>query len=129
MENRLQHWLEYIILQGGSDLHLIVGHPPLMRLNGILADLKEPVLDNELLEAIVKNLCTEEDCARLQSQKNIDFSFARDVAGRRQRYRTNIFLAGGQFGACLRVIPGEIPELAWSGLPQDLVARLVSLRD
>ena len=41
---KLRRWLEWAVQVGASDLHLIVGYPPVLRLNGDLTELPEPVL-------------------------------------------------------------------------------------
>src|SRR5262249_37810673 len=66
---------------------------------------------------------------RLRTQKNVDFSFGLVINGRVSRFRANLFHAGRQLAACLRVIPAAIPDLAWAGFPVDLAQRLAFLSD
>src|SRR5580693_2186396 len=100
---RLRGWLTRAVEAGASDLHLIVGYPPVLRLHGDLIELPEPPLGGEETQALLVSLCRPDARARLDEQKNIDLSFALDVKGRLVRFRTNLFRAGGQTGACLRV--------------------------
>ena len=126
---RLRRWLEWAVQVGASDLHVVVGHPPVIRLHGDLAALPEEALTPDEIETLLFSACPEDALARLQAQKNADFSFECPVEGRPARFRATLFLAGGDTGGCFRVIPGTIPELAWAGFPADLAGKLVGLRD
>jgi twitching motility protein PilT len=127
--DRLRVWLIYALEAGASDLHLIIGYPPLVRLHGELVELREPALNELDLHPILCTLCTPEDFTLLQTQKNLDFSFDANLAGRLGRFRANLFINGGHFGACFRVVPTEIPDFEWAGFPETLGEKLVSLRD
>jgi twitching motility protein PilT len=126
---QIREWLQHAIEAGASDLHLIVGFPPVLRLHGNLSELPAPSLNGDETEALLRALCPPEALARLQSQKNVDFSFALIVNGRIQRFRANLFHSGRRLGACLRVVPGKIPDLEWAGFPPALAQQLAFLRD
>jgi twitching motility protein PilT len=126
---RLREWLSEAVEAGASDLHLIVGYPPVLRLHGDLMELTGSPLQGDEAQALLGSLCPAEAFARLQVQKNIDFSFALAVNGRVSRFRANLFQNGGQLGACLRVIPNAIPDFEWAGFPQALAHRLAFVRD
>jgi twitching motility protein PilT len=127
--DKLRRWLELAATGGASDLHLIVGYPPVLRLHGDLTELPEPPLTAEEAEPLLGTLCPPGAFERLEAQKNADFSFALPVAGGTVRFRANLFHAAKHVGACLRVIPSAIPELDWVGFPADLAGRLAALRD
>src|SRR5438552_15471751 len=88
---QLHHWLKHAVEAGASDLHLVVGHPPVLRLHGDLIELLEPSLDGEQTESLLRALCPAEDFAKLKTQKNVDFSFPLVVRGRVNRFRANLF--------------------------------------
>src|SRR5436853_7901785 len=98
-----------------SDVHLIVGYPPVLRVHGDLVELAEPVLAAESVNAMLTALCPADALERLRVQKNIDFSFHVEVGGALRRFRANVFYAGRNLGACLRVIPAGIPDFDWAG--------------
>ncbi len=125
----LHEWLKHAVEVGASDLHLVVGHPPVLRLHGDLVELPEAPLDGEQAEAMLRPLCPADALARLKANKNVDFSFPLLVKGRINRFRANLFHSGGQLGACFRVVPTAIPSCDWAGFPADLVRRLTSLQD
>ncbi len=127
--DRLRAWLNHALDTGASDLHLIIGYPPIVRLHGDLTEISEAPLKEPDLQPILCTLCTPEDFTHLQSQKNLDFSFEVPLDGRIGRFRANLFLNGGNFGACFRVIPTSIPDFEWAGFPATLGERLVALRD
>jgi len=112
-----------------SDVHLIVGYPPVLRVHGDLVELAEPVLAAEAVNAMLTALCPADALERLRVQKNIDFSFHVEVGGALRRFRANVFYAGRNLGACLRVIPAGIPDFEWAGFPRPLAERLAFLRD
>lgn len=126
---RIQNWLTAAVKAGASDLHLVPYSPPVWRVHGDLIECAEPVLPAEELKSLLAALCSVEAVARLESQKNVDFSFELEIGARAQRFRANLFYSGRNLGACLRVVPGMIPDFEWAGFPRSLVQRLVTLRD
>jgi twitching motility protein PilT len=122
---KLRAWLSKALELGASDLHLIIGHPPVMRLNGELTELRQPVLEPQETTLLLRSLCLPETLARLDSQKNVDFSFNFDVNGQLGRFRANLFHTGRQLAACVRVVPTKIPDFTWAGFPPELADRLV----
>jgi twitching motility protein PilT len=125
----LPQWLTMLAEAGGSDLHLVAGHPPVQRLHGELVQLDTPPLEAKQLRALIHSLCTTDALAQLDSQQDVDFSLVTSLAGRPTRFRVNLFFAGRQLAACLRLVPGTIPEFSWAGFPLDLARRLAFQRD
>lgn len=126
---QIREWLLYAIEVGASDLHLIVGYPPVLRLHGDLTELPEPPLNVDDGESMLRSLCPSAAKAQLQAQKSVDFSLSLMVNGRIQRFRANLFHTAKRLGACLRVVPASIPDLAWAEFPQPLAQQLAFLRD
>jgi twitching motility protein PilT len=114
---------------GASDLHLIAGYPPVLRVHGDLMELGEPPFDGEELKPMLSALCTGDTLARLNSQKSIDFSFGLVMRGKVTRFRANLFHSSRQLGGCLRVVPSSIPTFDWAGFPQPLAQKLAFERD
>jgi twitching motility protein PilT len=125
---QLHAWLGRAVEAGASDLHLIVGYPPTLRLHGDLVEIaKSPVEGDEVFALFAVG--PAEAQTRLQTRKNVDFSFPFLASGRISRFRANVFYAGGQIAACLRLIPTAIPNMAWAGFPVELAERLAFVRD
>jgi twitching motility protein PilT len=97
-------------------------------LHGDLIELSEPPLA-EATGDLLYALCPVDAAARLEANKNLDFSVDLAVNGRVTRFRVNLFHAGGQLGGCLRVVPDAIPSFDWTGFPAELARRLAFLRD
>ncbi len=132
---QLRDWLIHAIAVGASDLHLIAGHPPVLRLHGDLTELPGPPLVGDELDRLLSGLCSPEALARLLALKNVDFSFDVAMGGdleidrKTNRFRANLFYSGRQIGACLRVVPAHIPDFAWAEFPSGLANRLAFLSD
>jgi twitching motility protein PilT len=126
---KLHDWLQCAVEGGASDLHLIAGYPPVLRLHGDLIELREPSLTGEQTTSLLSSLCPPEIVTRLQTQKNVDFSCELALNGRSSRFRVNLFHSGGDMGGCLRVVPDSIPPFEWASFPQPLARRLAFVRD
>jgi twitching motility protein PilT len=126
---KLRTWLGRAVEAGASDLHLIAGYPPVLRLHGDLSELLEPPVRGDEANSLLAALCPPDAFARLQLQKNIDLSFEVPLGGRSCRFRANLFHCEGQLAACLRLVPGAIPDFAWAGFPMELADRLAFVQD
>lgn len=127
--DKVREWLSRAIAAGASDLHIVAGYPPVVRLHGELVEMSEPALTGDETQHLVRALCSPDAFARLQAQKDIDFSFELALNGHFCRFRANLFKNGGHHGACLRVVPSVIPAFDWAGFPENLAKRLAFLRD
>ena len=125
----LAGWMARAVLSEASDLHLVVGHPPALRIHGELAAIAEPVLTAPTLEFLIESICTAETLARLRAEKDLDLSLEMPIEGQRWRFRVNLFHSSRQLGVCLRVVPSRIPEFEWAGFPHELAQKLAFLRD
>ena len=126
---RLKQWLTLAVDREASDLHLVVGHPPVLRVHGVLLPLDEPELEKQHLEALLLPACPSPFDERFQHDKNTDFSLSVDIHARPHRFRANYFVNGQNVGACFRVIPSAIPDFEWASFPLDLAERLTSFRN
>jgi twitching motility protein PilT len=122
-------WLAHVVASGGSDLHLVAGHPPIQRLHGDLLELDVPPLTAGAADRLIRSICTSGALSELESAKDADFSFVAAPGGRPARFRANVFFADRTLAACLRLIPDAIPDFAWAGFPPELAQRLAFLRD
>ncbi|NLC57801.1 MAG: type IV pilus twitching motility protein PilT [Armatimonadetes bacterium] len=119
----LDELLTKMVELGGSDLHLRVGLPPLVRIRGRLTKLDYPPLEPEDTETLMFSILNEERKQRFLETHELDMAYAlKGVA----RFRTNIFRQQGYVGGVLRCIPFEILTLEKLGLPtvvRELVMR------
>jgi len=115
--------LQIVVDENASDLHLTVGKPPVLRVDGRLESLDVDVLTPDMTEGYVKSITSEEHLKIIQEQGGTDFGFAfGDVA----RFRVSVFRQKGYYGLTLRLIPSKILTLEEIGLPatiKDLLFR------
>ncbi|MBE3575610.1 MAG: type IV pilus twitching motility protein PilT, partial [Firmicutes bacterium] len=98
-----------------SDLHLVVGAPPTLRINGRLYPLADlPVLTPPVSEAILRPLAGEERWAAVLERGQKDFSYGVHGLG---RFRINVYRQRGVYNAAMRVIPTDVPPWTELGLP------------
>ena len=112
---RIEILLEEIVRKNASDLHLHVGLPPMMRLDGALTPIEGyQKLNAEEVETLVFAILDEDQRRILLKDKEFDFSFAFGDLG---RFRVNAFHERGNLAASLRLIPNQIKTIAELGLP------------
>lgn len=113
---RIENLLDEVLKRDASDLHLQVDLPPMLRVDGKLAPVPgAPVLDEQMVEALVFTILDEDQKEILLKDKEFDFSFAFGDLG---RFRVNAFHERGNLAAALRLIPTQIRSLDELGLPK-----------
>ena len=115
----LQELIEETVKEGASDLHLLAGRHPVIRVSGQLTPLvKRPILAPADTEAFVAEFLSAGDQKLFTAQREIDFSYGyRETA----RFRGNAYFGKGQVGIALRLIPRKIPTLKELRLPEILL--------
>ena len=125
----LHDWLLAAVERGASDLHLLDGYSPTLRVHGRLLEIPAPTLGDHDLRAGLLDRLPSPLRERFASEHNLDFAFAAEIAGTPRRFRGNLFQHSRTLGCCIRVVPDRIPELPWAGFPGDLADRLAHFRD
>ena len=98
-----------------SDLHLAVGVPPAIRVNGKLQHLDYPRLTPSDVRDLIYSILTQDQRQRLETDWEIDFSYS--VPGR-ARFRVNAFFQRNSLGAAFRLIPVNVLGIDELGLPK-----------
>ena len=106
--------LKFAVDTGGSDLHLSVGVPPMLRLDGKMKKIDSPPLEKEEVDKLIYDVMTEDQRGILEETLEVDFS--RELSGI-GRFRINVFYGRLGKGAVLRVINSEILSFEQLGLP------------
>lgn len=106
--------------QGCSDVHLAVGVPPLLRMNGELMPIKFRNLGDTELAGYLSELLTPKQRERYDAGADLDFAYSAEGVG---RFRVNVYQKVTGVGATIRYIPEEIPQWDELGLPP-LVERI-----
>jgi twitching motility protein PilT len=121
---QIDQFLKVLVENGGSDLHLTVGSPPIMRVHGHLQRIKFRELSNADMEKLVYEVMEEE--WRIAFIENQDYDFAYEIEGL-ARFRSNVFWQKRGLGCVMRVIPEKIMTADDLGLP-DVVRNLTRLK-
>ncbi len=109
--------------QGASDLHLVAGQPPMLRIVGDMERVKYSVLDNDQLRSMLYEVTPEDKIKVFEETGDVDFGY--DIPGL-ARYRANLFMQKNGIGGVFREIPDKIMTVAELGLPS-VVSKLASL--
>jgi twitching motility protein PilT len=110
--------LQMVVDQEGSDIHIITGIQPCLRVHGVLTPIQgTPALTPQQVEALVYPLMSQEQKDYVTVNKEVDFAYQfKDVA----RFRVNVYTQRGALGASLRLIPTKIKTIEELQLPQSL---------
>lgn len=112
----IKNLLEQTIDLKASDLHLVAGVPPMVRLDGDLKSIADnAILTPDIINEGLKQILTKDQIERFSVNKEIDFSLA---FNEKARFRVNAYTQKGSMAASFRRIPLEIPEIDTLGLPK-----------
>ncbi len=109
--------------EGASDLHMVAGQQPLLRIRGDMERVKFKELGNDELRVMLYEICPEEKIRDFEETGDIDFGY--EIPGL-ARYRCNYFQQKYGVGAVFREIPSEILTCEQLGLPK-VIPRLAHL--
>src|SRR5580765_1836057 len=106
--------LKIMVDSAASDLHITLGAPPMLRVDGLMIPTSFPKLSAEICQRLVYSLLTDTQKQRFESMNELDISFGVKDIG---RVRMNVYRQRGAIGAALRSIPQHIQSLEDLGLP------------
>jgi twitching motility protein PilT len=120
---RLETWLRTLVARGGSDLFLVAGAPPCVRIDGVLHPLGEGPLDGQDVEEAVLPALSPHHLEQYRERRTTDLSMRIDA---RHRFRVNLHHERERAAAAIRALPTDVPSLAALRfpLPIDALARL-----
>jgi twitching motility protein PilT len=119
----LDRWLNELVKQAASDLFLVAGSPPAVRINGAVKVLSHPALDGDDISSAVLGSVHPSALKRFEETGSADISLRRSGLG---RFRLNIHRERGRPAVTIRALPTKPPVLAELGLPPQ-VERLTHL--
>lgn len=113
----MQRLMDLAVERGASDILLSVGAVPTLRISGVLTPLVDefPPLVPEVAQAMILPLMTDAQLAKLEEEREFDFSYAESSG--KGRFRVNVFYQRGYLSAALRLIPSEVATLRDLNLP------------
>jgi twitching motility protein PilT len=113
--------LERLVERRGTDLHLVCGLPPIVRVDGTLRRSGDAALGEEEIARLFAGLVDGPARARLAADGAVDFTLALEgAAGGAGRFRVNVHRERGRLAAAIRSLPSRIPTLAELHLPAAL---------
>jgi len=119
----LRELLEQMVKMNASDLHLTVGSPPVIRVDGKLQRLNYDILTSEETKKLSYSMLNEKQKLKFEQNSELDFSFGIEQMS---RFRCNIFMQRGNVAVALRQIPYQIRSFEELGLPK-VVAEFANL--
>ena len=106
--------LEMVVENDASDLHLAVGLPPVLRIDGELKMARYEPLTAPVAQRILYDILSDDQIQRFETELELDCSYAmRQIA----RFRVNIYRERGNLAGAFRLIPTRIPTIGELGLP------------
>jgi twitching motility protein PilT len=118
MTNRLNRWLEILVQRGGSDLFLVVGLPPSIRVTGRIQPLDEEALAADVIEKALLPEIPASAAERYRSAGYTDNSMRREGLG---RFRVNLHHERGRPAATIRALPARPPRFSELSLPSNVL--------
>ena len=108
---------EALVKFSGSDLHLKVGQPPIVRVKGSLQPLKAPRIDDEQMRRLCLPLLDERRLRIMETDGGCDFAYVTAVDGVNWRFRVNLLTQQGSLGLVARRVNNAIPDFEGLHLP------------
>lgn len=106
-----------------SDIHIIAGEPPMVRIHQVITKMTETALSQEVVSAMFERIANKHTRQAFEEERDADFSY--EVEGL-ARYRVNAHLQKGKIGLAMRAIKTKVPPLEALALPE-VIARLTYL--
>ena len=127
----LNDLLATMVEREASDLHLVTGYKPMLRVHGDLSAVVEYVLTDADVRRLLWPFLPEKnraaDAAAQGLPRDLDFATQIQHRGRVERFRANVFQSRGQTGACFRHIVATVPSIDALGIPRELAERIDKL--
>ncbi|HEX8296718.1 MAG TPA: type IV pilus twitching motility protein PilT [Chthoniobacteraceae bacterium] len=110
----MEDLLRLVVDEGASDLHLSVGAPPAVRINGRLVKLEVRPLTSEDTETLARAITSEGNLQRVNEEGSVDFGFSFREA---DRFRVSVYREKGSLAMALRLVPKKMMSLEEIGMP------------
>ncbi|MEO8678594.1 MAG: PilT/PilU family type 4a pilus ATPase [Vicinamibacterales bacterium] len=114
---RIEDWLAEVVRRAGSDLLLVAGSTPAVRVDGLLTHLGEVLLDGDEIEALIIPLLPPHAARQYAATGIADASLRLPALG---RFRVNLHHERGRAAAAIRVLPNRVPTIAELNLPPEV---------
>jgi len=116
-ETHVEDLLRLLVEKGGSDLHMVVGAPPIIRVDGQLTTTPFERVTPQDSQRMLYDILSDEQIQRFEATYELDFSYS---VAKISRFRVNLYKDKGTIAGAFRAIPTRIPTLDELGLPKIL---------
>lgn len=114
----IKQLLQLAIDNKASDLHLVPGIPPTLRIDGNLRPINNVgLLTGDMIQTLLKGVLSSEQIERFSVNKELDFSVA---FSDKARFRVNAYTTKGKEASAFRLIPLQVPQIESLGLPKSV---------
>lgn len=110
----IDQFLQIIVAEGGSDLHIGEGQPPKMRRHGDVMPIREEPITREEAASMLSEISGDNNWEIFEERGDLDFAYEMDAAS---RFRCNFLKQTNGYGAVFRLIPTKIATLEQLGIP------------
>src|SRR6266498_4085517 len=110
----IDQFLQIVVRQGASDLHIAEGQPPKMRTHGDIMPMRDEPMSREEATRMLSEVCGSQNWEIFEQHGDLDFAYQMD---QHSRFRTNYFKQSNGYGAAFRLIPTKISTLEELGVP------------
>jgi twitching motility protein PilT len=110
----LDQFLQLVVRQGASDLHIGEGQPPKIRTHGDIMPVRDEAISHEEATRMLSEVCGPQNWEIFQQHGDLDFAYQMD---KDSRFRTNYFKESNGYAAAFRLIPTKIASLEVLGVP------------
>src|SRR6266478_3134340 len=110
----IDQFLQIVVRQGASDLHISEGQPPKIRKHGDIMPLRAEPVSHEEVARMLSEVCGVNNWEIFEERGDLDFAYEMDEAS---RFRTNYFKQSDGYAAAFRLIPTKISSLEELGVP------------
>jgi twitching motility protein PilT len=110
----IDQFLNLVVRQGASDLHIGEGQPPKIRTNGDIMPIRDELISHEEAARMLSEVCGPENWELFQQHGDLDFAYQMDE---HSRFRSNYFKESNGYAAAFRLIPTKISSLEELGVP------------
>ncbi len=119
----LRELLEIMVKRNASDLHITVGTPPMLRVDGKLVKIDQDILSPEDTKKLAYSVMNDKQRHKFEENSELDLSFGVEQLS---RFRCNIFMQRGNVAMALRQIPHRVKNFEELGVPTH-IANLAEL--
>jgi twitching motility protein PilT len=115
---KIDELFKLMIQKDASDLHLVAGSPPYMRISGEMEKLDMPTVTAQDAQDLIFEICNDKQKKEFITNWELDFAYTNEPIG---RFRVNVFMQRKGIGVVCRVIPTKIKTAEQLGLPNSLL--------